>query len=118
MSRMAHPPEPPGLDRLLAAAPHLPAPWLAHAQAYRGEAVGLALVLAEYGRYLHDLARAGATAELAACLAAVDDVLAGGDAALAALVEEHVLGTVIHMPLFSPAWPLGPTVRARLGLAG
>ena len=103
------------LERLLAAAPRLPAPWLAHAQAYRAEPVGLTLVLHELGRYLHDVARSGDRHELTACLAAVEEVLAGDDAVLQAELVEQVLGAVVHMPGFPFDWPLGPRTRARLG---
>lgn len=104
------------LARLLAAAPRLPKPWLTHAMAYRHEPAGLALVLAEYARYLNDLGQAGADDELAACLAAVEEALAGPDRALADAVAEHVLGAIVHMPHFPTADRLGPATRARLTL--
>jgi hypothetical protein len=102
------------LDRLLAAAPRLPAPWLAHAQAYRAERVGLTLILHELGRYLHDVARSGDRAELGACLRAIEDVLAGDDAVLKAELVDQVLGSVVHMPGFPFDWPLGPRTQAQL----
>ena len=103
------------LDRLLAAAPRLPAPWLAHAQAYRAERIGLTLILHELGRYLHDVARSGDWTELAACLGAIEDVLAGDDAVLKAELVEQVLGSVVHMPGFPFDWPLGSRTRAHVG---
>ena len=102
------------LTELLAAAPRLPQPWLTHAAAYRHEPAGLALVLAEYARYLNDLGQAGARDELAACLAAVEAVLAGDDAAAADAVAEHLLGAIVHMPHFPAEAALGPATRARL----
>ena len=106
------------IARLLSAAPRFPAPWLAHAEAYRQEPAGLALVLAEYARYLNDLGQAGAVDELAACLAAIELALAGEDQAVSDAVSEHVLGAIVHMPHFPVEAALGPATRARLRRAG
>ncbi len=102
------------IARLLTAAPRFPAPWLTHAAAYRREPAGLALVLAEYARYMHDLGQASAHEELQACLAAVEAALAGADRAVADAVAEHLLGAIVHMPHFPEAACLGPATRAQL----
>lgn len=88
------------LSKLLAAAPRFPAPWLTHTADYRHEPAGLALVLAEYARYLNDLGQAGAREELEACLAAIEEVRLEADVEVAAAIAEHLLGALVHMPHF------------------